>query len=152
MTRVIPKIPLIQTILPFQDKGIVGNKKATRDASDGSKDYSLLVYSSLLKNEILGTSIEDFKEAAAYANSPVIGSSNGNTGTDSNNIQGNAVVTTGGNNAERRGANGTTLPPGTFNSPGGVTNVPCGTSNRYETFRVRIHIKIFLAIAEKFPN
>jgi len=111
------------------DKGIVGNKKATRDASDGSKDYSLLVYSSLLKNEILGTSIEDFKEAAAYANSPVIGSSNGNTGTDSNNIQGNAVVTTGGNNAERRGANGTTLPPGTFNSPGGVTNVPCGTSN-----------------------
>ena len=135
-----------QTILPFQDKGIVGNKKATRDASDGSKDYSLLVYSSLLKNEILGTSIEDFKEAAAYANSPVIGSSNGNTGTDSSNIQGNAVVTTGGNNAERRGANGTTLPSGTFNSPGGVPSVPCGTSNRYETFLVRLHIKIFLAI------
>ena len=51
----------------LQDKGMVGNKKATRDASDGSKDYSLLVYSSLLKNEILGTGIEDFKEAAAYS-------------------------------------------------------------------------------------
>ena len=117
-------------MLLFQDKGIVGNKKATRDASDGSKDYSLLVYSSLLKNEILGTSIEDFKEAAAYANSPVVGSSNGNTGTDANNIQGNAVVSTGGANAERRGANGTTLPPGTFSSPGGVSSSPGGNSNR----------------------
>ena len=52
----------------FQDKGVVGNKKSTRDASDGSKDFSLLVYNSLLKNEILGTGIEDFKEAAAHAN------------------------------------------------------------------------------------
>ena len=92
----------------FQDKGIVGNKKATRDASDGSKDYSLLVYSSLLKNEILGTSIEDFKEAASYANSPSIGLGNGNTGPDSNTIQGNAVVNAGGNNSERRNANGNT--------------------------------------------
>lgn len=53
----------------------MGNKKATRDASDGSKDYSLLVYSSLLKNEILGTAIEDFKDAAAQANNQ-----NGGTG------------------------------------------------------------------------
>ena len=52
----------------FQDKGVVGNKKSTRDASDGSKDFSLLVYNSLLKNEILGTGIEDFKEAAAHSN------------------------------------------------------------------------------------
>jgi len=52
----------------ISEKGMVGNKKATRDASDGSKDYSLLVYSSLLKNEILGTGIEDFKEAAAHSN------------------------------------------------------------------------------------
>ena len=114
----------------FQDKGIVGNKKATRDASDGSKDYSLLVYSSLLKNEILGTSIEDFKEAAAYANSPIIGSSNGNTAADTNNIQGNAVVTTGGPNAERRGANGSTVPPGTFNAPGSGISGQGGNSNR----------------------
>ena len=31
---------------------------------EGSKDYSLLVHSSLLQNEILGTQIEDFKEAS----------------------------------------------------------------------------------------
>ena len=114
----------------FQDKGIVGNKKATRDASDGSKDYSLLVYSSLLKNEILGTSIEDFKEAASYATSPIIGSSSGNPGPDTNNIQGNAIVSTGGANAERRGANGSTVPPGTFNSPGSGISGQGGNSNR----------------------
>ena len=39
-------------------------KSNTRDASEGSKDYSLLVHSSLLQNEILGTQIEDFKEAS----------------------------------------------------------------------------------------
>ena len=112
----------------FQDKGIVGNKKATRDASDGSKDYSLLVYSSLLKNEILGTSIEDFKEAASYANSPSIGLGNGNTGPDSNTIQGNAVVNAGGTNSERRIANGNSGPPGSFSSPGGGISGP-GSNN-----------------------
>ena len=83
-----------------------------------------------MKNEILGTTIEDFKEAAAYANSPVIGSSNSNTGPDSSNIQGNAVVNTGGTNTERRGAVGTTGPPGTFNSPGGGISGPGGNNNR----------------------
>lgn len=47
-----------------QDRGINGLRKSTRDASEGSKDYSLLVYSSLLQNEVLGASIEDFKEAS----------------------------------------------------------------------------------------
>jgi hypothetical protein len=83
-----------------------------------------------LKNEILGTSIEDFKDAAAYANSPIIGSSNGNVGPDSNNIQGNAVVTAGGTNAERRGATGNTGPPGAFISPGGGTTGPVVNNNR----------------------
>ena len=83
-----------------------------------------------MKNEILGTSIEDFKEAAAYANSPIIGSSNGNAGPDTNNIQGNTVVTPGATNAERRGANGNTGPPGSFSSPGGGTAGSGGTSNR----------------------
>ena len=41
-------------------KGNAGN--ATRDANEGTKDHSLLVYSSLLRNEILGAQIEDFKE------------------------------------------------------------------------------------------
>ena len=115
----------------FQDKGIVGNKKATRDASDGSKDYSLLVYSSLLKNEILGTSIEDFKDAAAYANSPIIGNSNSNVTSDNNNIQGNAVVNVNGSNIERRGNVGTTGPPGSFTTgTGGIPATSCGSSNR----------------------
>ena len=113
----------------LQDKGIVGNKKATRDASDGSKDYSLLVYSSLLKNEILGTSIEDFKEAAAYANSPIIGPSNGNGGPDNTNNQGNAVVSAGVTTVDRRGAAGVTGSPGTFNSPGGGISGPGGGNN-----------------------
>lgn len=46
-----------------QDKNQAGLKKTGRDAGEGSKDYSLLVYSSLLKNEVLGAGIEDFKEA-----------------------------------------------------------------------------------------
>jgi hypothetical protein len=41
-----------------------GPRKNTRDATEGSKDYSLLVHSSLLQNEILGAGIEDFKEAS----------------------------------------------------------------------------------------
>lgn len=114
----------------ISDKGIVGNKKATRDASDGSKDYSLLVYSSLLKNEILGTSIEDFKDAAAYANSPIIGNSNSNVTSDNNNIQGNAVVNVNGSNIERRGNVGTTGPPGSFTTgTGGIPATSGGSSN-----------------------
>ena len=124
-------LKFIFTAFVFQDKGIVGNKKATRDASDGSKDYSLLVYSSLLKNEILGTSIEDFKEASAYGNSPVIGSSNGNISSDATNIQGNAVVTAGGANTERRGNVGPAAPPGSFNSPGGGIAGPSVGSNNW---------------------
>ena len=38
------------------------NANTTRDANEGTKDHSLLVYSSLLRNEILGAQIEDFKE------------------------------------------------------------------------------------------
>merc|ERR1719273_2525390 len=114
----------------ISDKGIVGNKKATRDASDGSKDYSLLVYSSLLKNEILGTSIEDFKDAAAYANSPIIGNSNSNVTSDNNNIQGNAVVNVNGSNIERRGNVATTGPPGSFTTgTGGIPATSGGSSN-----------------------
>jgi len=41
-------------------KGNAAN--TTRDANEGTKDHSLLVYSSLLRNEILGAQIEDFKE------------------------------------------------------------------------------------------
>jgi len=41
-------------------KGNTAN--TTRDANEGTKDHSLLVYSSLLRNEILGAQIEDFKE------------------------------------------------------------------------------------------
>ena len=70
-----------------QDKGSPG-KKSGREGGEGAKDYSLSIYSSLLKvrldliffyfgprillfyyvdlsqNEILGSSIEDFKEAS----------------------------------------------------------------------------------------
>ena len=59
-------IKLVSFVL--QDRGVSGLRKATntRDASsEGSKDYSLLVYSALLQNEVLGTGIEDFKDAAA---------------------------------------------------------------------------------------
>ncbi|XP_040571050.1 fizzy-related protein homolog [Lepeophtheirus salmonis] len=49
----------------MQDKGGNGCKKTTREAGECSKDYSLLVYSSLLKNEVLGASIEDFKESSS---------------------------------------------------------------------------------------
>jgi len=47
----------------IQDKNQV-SKKTGREASEGSKDYSLSIYSSLLKNEILGSQIEDFKETS----------------------------------------------------------------------------------------
>jgi len=47
----------------IQDKNQVA-KKTGREASEGSKDYSLSIYSSLLKNEILGSQIEDFKETS----------------------------------------------------------------------------------------
>ena len=54
----------IQTkVCYFQDKNQV-SKKTGREASEGSKDDSLSIYSSLLKNEILGSQIEDFKETS----------------------------------------------------------------------------------------
>ena len=57
---------------------MTGLRKSTRDASEGSKDYSLLVYSSLLQNEVLGAGIEDFKEASEErrALSPVVPTKN----------------------------------------------------------------------------
>lgn len=50
-----------ETFNMIQDKGL-GTKKSGREAGEGAKDYSLSIYSSLLRNEILGTGIEDFKE------------------------------------------------------------------------------------------
>lgn len=47
----------------IQDKNQT-TKKTGREAGEGAKDYSLSIYSSLLKNEILGSQIEDFKEAS----------------------------------------------------------------------------------------
>eukprot|EP00095_Tigriopus_kingsejongensis_P003584 maker-scaffold140_size315649-snap-gene-2.25 protein:Tk03584 transcript:maker-scaffold140_size315649-snap-gene-2.25-mRNA-1 annotation:"fizzy-related protein homolog" len=47
-----------------QDRGLNHLRKQNRDATEGSKDHSLLVYSSLLQNEILGASIEDFKDVS----------------------------------------------------------------------------------------
>ncbi len=58
-----PVLFLIFALLPLQERGLSGLRKSARDASEGSKDYSLLVYSSLLQNEVLGAGIEDFKEA-----------------------------------------------------------------------------------------
>jgi len=50
-----------ETFNMIQDKG-QGTKKSGREAGEGAKDYSLSIYSSLLRNEILGAGIEDFKE------------------------------------------------------------------------------------------
>jgi len=47
----------------IQDKSQV-SKKTGREAGEGAKDCSLSIYNSLLKNEILGAQIEDFKEGA----------------------------------------------------------------------------------------
>lgn len=47
----------------IQDKNLSA-KKSGREATEGAKDYSLSIYSSLLKNEILGAQIEDFKETS----------------------------------------------------------------------------------------
>ena len=40
------------------------SKRLGREGSEGSKDLSLSMYSCLLKNELLGTQIEDFKETS----------------------------------------------------------------------------------------
>jgi len=100
----------------ISDEGVVGNKKSTRDASDGSKDFSLLVYNSLLKNEILGTGIEDFKEAAAHSNAQ-----NGIAGGETGGVGGSGVG--GGMDAVRRaggaGAGGV-IPGGPAGSHGGA--------------------------------
>jgi len=47
----------------IQDK-TQASKKAGREAGEGAKDCSLSIYSSLLKNEILGSQIEDFKDGS----------------------------------------------------------------------------------------
>ena len=47
-----------------QDRTASGVRKTGRDASEGSKDYSLLTYSALLQNEVLGAGIEDFKDVS----------------------------------------------------------------------------------------
>jgi len=62
--KLIPAMPFLQNL---QEKSLQSAKKGnaantTRDANEGTKDHSLLVYSSLLRNEILGAQIEDFKE------------------------------------------------------------------------------------------
>jgi cell division cycle 20-like protein 1 (cofactor of APC complex) len=48
----------------FQEKSQTV-KRTGREGTEGSKDFSLSVYSCLLRNEILGAEIEDCKEAAA---------------------------------------------------------------------------------------
>jgi len=48
----------------IQDKS-QSAKKTGRDGTEANKDYSLSIYSSLLKNEILGSQIEDFKESSS---------------------------------------------------------------------------------------
>ena len=61
----------------FQDKN-QSAKKTGREATEGSKDYSLSIYSSLLKNEILGAQIEDFKESSDSRGMPLQPSENRN--------------------------------------------------------------------------
>ena len=63
------------TIL-FQDKSPA--KKTGREGTEGAKDYSLSIYSSLLKNEILGAQIEDFKESSSDSRMPLQHSENRN--------------------------------------------------------------------------
>ena len=61
----------------MQDKN-QSAKKTGREATEGSKDYSLSIYSSLLKNEILGAQIEDFKESSDARGMPLQPSENRN--------------------------------------------------------------------------
>jgi len=61
----------------IQDKN-QSAKKTGREATEGSKDYSLSIYSSLLKNEILGAQIEDFKESSDARGMPLQPSENRN--------------------------------------------------------------------------
>ena len=67
----------------LQEKSLQSAKKGTnsttRDANEGTKDHSLLVYSGLLRNEILGAQIEDFKELTNMQDDRVKNS--GNPGT-----------------------------------------------------------------------
>jgi cell division cycle 20-like protein 1 (cofactor of APC complex) len=69
----------------FQEKSLQSAKKGnaanvTRDANEGTKDHSLLVYSSLLRNEILGAQIEDFKELSSVQDDRVKNNSGGANG------------------------------------------------------------------------
>ena len=63
----------------LQEKSLQSAKKGTsttRDANEGTKDHSLLVYSSLCRNEILGAQIEDFKELTNMQQDDRVKSSN----------------------------------------------------------------------------
>lgn len=60
----------------IQDKSPA--KKTGREGTEGAKDYSLSIYSSLLKNEILGAQIEDFKESSSDSRMPLQHSENRN--------------------------------------------------------------------------
>ena len=68
---------LDSNIVLLQDKS-PSAKKTGRDATEGSKDYSLSIYNSLLKNEILGSQIEDFKESSDSRGLPLQPSENKN--------------------------------------------------------------------------
>lgn len=53
---------------PVAERAMYGSVNGFVDTNDGSKEFSVLAYSSLLRNEILGTEISDCKEALAQMN------------------------------------------------------------------------------------
>ena len=57
-----------RSLVMLQDKNHSA-KKTGLDASECSKDYSLSIYSTLLKNEILGAQFEDYKESPSSSDS-----------------------------------------------------------------------------------
>lgn len=59
-----------------------GSLAGSIDASEGSKEYSVVTYSSLIRNEVLGTAIEDCKDALAHWNSNSDGASIAGNGND----------------------------------------------------------------------
>lgn len=53
---------------PVAERAMYGSVNGVIDTSEGSKEYPVVAYSSLLRNEILGTEIEDCKGALARWN------------------------------------------------------------------------------------
>ncbi|XP_023325229.1 fizzy-related protein homolog [Eurytemora carolleeae] len=53
-----------QTSFSLIQEKTTTTKRVGRDGAEGAKDMSLSMYSCLLKNEVLGTQIEDFKETS----------------------------------------------------------------------------------------